>query len=85
MKKTGNKNNKENVLLHQEGGKHYASMKIQPVEFIYQNNINFIEGAVIKYVCRHKAKNGSEDIRKAIHFLKLLLKLEYNEGVDDDG
>ncbi|WP_461522158.1 DUF3310 domain-containing protein [Porticoccus sp.] len=64
-------------LKEQVGGAHYAAMKIQPVEFITANQIPFIEGCVIKYVCRHRAKNGKQDIEKAIHFLKLLLELEY--------
>ena len=63
----------------QVGGAHYRDMPIQPVEFIHKNGIPFIEGAVIKYCCRHRSKNGAEDIRKAIHFLQLLLQLEYGE------
>tara|TARA_R110000851_G_scaffold30569_2_gene83440 strand:+ start:605 stop:769 length:165 start_codon:yes stop_codon:yes gene_type:complete len=54
-------------------------MKIQPVEFIHANNIPFLDGCVIKRVCRHRAKNGAEDIRKAIHELNLILELEYGE------
>ena len=67
-----------NATEKQEGGDHYKSMKVQPVEFIHSNKIPFIEGAVIKYVSRHRAKNGAEDIKKAIHFLELLLELEYD-------
>lgn len=67
----------ESALATQEGGSHYKQMKIQPVEFVTANKIGFIEGSVIKYVCRHRNKNGAEDIRKAIHFLSLLLELEY--------
>lgn len=63
----------------QEGGSHYKDMAIQPVEFIQYNKIPFIEGSVIKYVCRHRRKNGAEDIKKAIHFLELLLELEYKK------
>ena len=37
-----------------------------------------MEGNVIKYITRHKAKNGAEDIRKAIHYCELILQLEYN-------
>lgn len=61
----------------QVGGMHYAAMKIQPIEFIHANNIGFLEGNVIKYVCRHRSKNGRQDIEKAIHYLQLLLELEY--------
>lgn len=63
----------------QVGGDHYKSMPIQPVEFIHANGLGFIEGCVIKYVCRHRHKNGREDLQKAIHFLRLLLELEYDE------
>lgn len=67
----------QSALDTQEGGTHYKGMKIQPVEFVTANKIGFIEGSVIKYVCRHRNKNGAEDIKKAIHFLNLLLHLEY--------
>jgi len=66
-------------LNTQEGGDHYKIMKIQPVEFIHANKIPFLEACVIKRVCRHKAKNGSEDIRKAIHELNLILEFEYGQ------
>jgi len=68
-----------NALDKQEGGKHYKDMPIQPVEFCQKNELNYCEAAVVKYVCRHKRKNGAEDVRKAIHFLELLLELEYSE------
>jgi hypothetical protein len=61
----------------QEGGNHYASMLIQPSDFIHANQIGWCEGNVIKYVCRHQRKNGAEDIKKAIHYLELLLQWEY--------
>ena len=70
------------ALDHQAGGDHYKRLKIQPVEFIHANQIPFIEGCVIKYVARHRSKNGAEDIHKAIHFLKLLLELEYKATPD---
>ena len=63
----------------QTGGDHYKDMKIQPVEFIHANGLPFIEGAIIKYVCRHKAKNGRQDLEKARHFIDMLLELEYPE------
>jgi len=62
------------------GGRHYSDCSIQPVEFIHANRLGFIEGAVIKYVTRHGRKNGAEDIKKAIHFLELLLELEYPDA-----
>ena len=66
----------------QTGGDHYKDMKIQPVEFIHANGLPFIEGAIIKYVCRHKAKNGRQDLERARHFIDMLLELEYPEEKD---
>lgn len=66
------------ALNIQVAGDHYKSMAIQPVEYIHANGIGYFEGNVIKYVTRHRAKNGAEDIKKAIHYLNLLLELEYS-------
>lgn len=63
----------------QEGGNHYKSMKIQPVEYIMANELGYLEGNVVKYISRHKSKNGAEDIRKAIHYCQLILELQYEE------
>lgn len=64
-------------LKKQEGGDHYKVLKIQPVEYINANNIPFLEGNVIKYVTRHRDKNGKEDILKAIHYLEMILDTRY--------
>lgn len=66
------------ALKKQEGGSHYK-LPIQPVEYITKNGLSFIEGNVVKYITRHRDKNGAEDIRKAIHYCELLLKLEYDQ------
>ena len=63
----------------QIGGDHYKTLKIQPVEFIEANGIPFLEGCVIKRMCRHGSKAKAEDLRKAIHEIKLLLELRYGE------
>ena len=41
----------------QVDGTHYQT-EIQPWDFIEANSLTFLEGNVIKYVCRHRAKNG---------------------------
>jgi hypothetical protein len=61
----------------QIAGSHYKNLKIQPVEFCQKNELNYCESAIIKYVCRHRNKNGAEDIQKVIHYAELLLELEY--------
>jgi len=68
-----------NTLSTQVGGNHYKNMIIQPVEFIVKNNIPYREANVIKYIIRHKFKNGAEDIRKAIHYCEMLLE-EYTNA-----
>ena len=60
----------------QVGGKHYKNFKIQPIEFITANNLNFIQGCVIKYICRFDKKNGKEDLDKVIHYCELLKELK---------
>lgn len=67
----------------QIGGDHYTEFGIQPVEFIHANNIPFIEGCVIKYILRHRHKNGREDLLKARHFIDILLELEYEDRLED--
>lgn len=67
---------KQTALGVQEGGSHYKDLKIQPVEYIHANGIGFCEGNVIKYVSRWRAKGGVQDLKKARHFLDLLIELE---------
>lgn len=72
----------KSALSTQEGGDHYKNMNIQPIEFCQKNQLNFCESNVIKYVCRHKNKNGAQDIKKAIHNLRLLLEMEYPNEIE---
>ena len=67
-----------NSLEEQVGGKHYRSMKIQPAEIINENKLLFAEGNAIKSICRHSAKGKEQDIRKAIHYLEMILERDYN-------
>jgi len=56
----------------QVGGEHYQ-LKIQPLTYIEANKLTFTEGNIIKYVSRHRNKNGIEDLRKAKHYLEFLI------------
>lgn len=64
------------ALRAQVGGGHYKDMVIQPVEFIHKNGIGFAEGSAIKYLCRWRKKGGIEDLKKARHFIDLLIEME---------
>ena len=67
----------ENWKFKQVGGSHYMYMKIQPAEFINENKLLFAEGNAIKYICRHQSKGKEEDVRKAIHYLEMVLERDY--------
>ena len=63
----------------QEGGSHYKKYKIQPIEFVFANNIPVLEANAQKYILRHADKNGMEDLRKARHYLELMAEMYYGE------
>lgn len=54
--------------------KHYARFKIEPIRFICDNGLNFFQGNIVKYTLRHDAKNGLEDISKAIRYAQMYYK-----------
>ena len=60
-------------------GSHYKNYAIQPVEFITKNGIPFLEGCIIKRVCRWRNKDGVQDLQKAIHELELLIEMQATE------
>ena len=64
----------------QIGGDHYKKYKIQPLEYIVTNRINFLEGNIIKYVTRWRDKGGVEDLLKARHYLDVLIEEESKIG-----
>lgn len=54
----------------QVGGQHYK-LPYQPIKFIVENRLNFIQGNIVKYVSRYKGKNGLQDLEKASHYAEL--------------
>lgn len=69
----------DNPLDIQVGGNHYKSFVIQPVEFIQKNRIPHCEASIIKYACRHRDKNGIEDLLKIKHYVDLIIEMEYKD------
>ena len=63
----------------QVGGDHYSSLPISPREYIAGNGLGWDEGNIIKYVTRWKSKNGLEDLRKARHYLDMLIEATESE------
>jgi len=63
----------------QVGGSHYKNMVIQPVEFCQRNGLGYCEANAVKYLCRWREKNGLQDLQKAMHYIQLLIEMEYPE------
>ena len=61
----------------QIGGSHYQSFKIQPSKFVIENELLYPEGCVIKYILRHRLKGKKEDLKKAIHFIEMIIERDY--------
>lgn len=74
------KRKQESAMDTQVGGSHYKDFAIQPADFIHSNGIGYIPGNVIKYVCRYDKKNGVEDLKKARHYLDMLIEMEQNKA-----
>ena len=68
----------------QIGGSHYKNMKIQPSKFINDNKLLFAEGNAIKYICRHAHKGGKEDLKKAIHYIEMIIERDYEDTKPGD-
>lgn len=56
---------------------HYNQGKIEVWDFIIDQNLDYLSGNVIKYVCRRNLKNGKEDLLKAKAYLDKLIEV-YN-------
>ena len=70
----------DKAIEKQVGGNHYSRYKIQPVDFIIANKLDWCESNVIKYITRWRNKNGVEDLRKAAHYIEMLIERELNES-----
>lgn len=53
---------------------HYSRFVIEPIIFIRKNSLSYIQGNVIKYICRYKFKNGMEDLIKARQYIDFAIQ-----------
>ena len=60
---------------------HYSKWKIEPIKFIMQNQLDFCEGNVVKYVMRWRDKNGIADLKKARQYIDFLIKYEQENSL----
>lgn len=57
----------------------YYGADFDVIDFCQKNNLDFMQGNVIKYVTRYKEKNGKEDLFKAMEYIERMIK-EINKG-----
>jgi len=62
----------------QVGGTHYGD-KDDVFDFSLAREHDCLQHSAIKYIDRHKLKNGEEDIRKAISVLERILQEQYSK------
>ena len=78
----GSIGNVSTPLDTQVAGSHYKGKRIQPVEYIHANNLNFLEGCIVKRITRWRDKDGFQDLEKIKHEVDLLIEMEkkYADG-----
>ena len=53
---------------------HYRQGNIEVIDFILDQQMNYLEGNVVKYISRYKYKNGLEDLKKAKWYIEKLIE-----------
>ena len=69
----------------QVGGDHYRNHPVPLAEFLNRNDVPWAVGEVMTHVFRYRAKGGVEDLRKAAHYIEMLIYEELNNGTRSDG
>ena len=60
--------------------KHYIGLGITPLEYITANELDFLEGNVVKYITRYPHKGGVNDLLKARTYLEKLIEREVKKS-----
>jgi hypothetical protein len=64
---------------------YYNSMKITPIDYITENNMDFCTGNIIKYASRWDKKGTPvEDLRKIIEYANMLIQGQLVEEKDKE-
>lgn len=58
----------------QVGGNHYQKLGIQPLKFAMVNDWDAGAFSILKYLSRHRQKDGKKDIEKALHIVELRIE-----------
>lgn len=62
---------------------HYADHTVAPIDLIEAYNLDFSLGNVVKYVARHREKNGLEDLKKARWYLNRAIERMEKQNATD--
>lgn len=55
---------------------HYRANGSDVIKFCQDNNLDFLQGNVVKYITRYKKKNGKEDLLKAKEYINRMIGYE---------
>lgn len=69
------------VFQYQHGGSHYKDLVIEPGVINAANDLNGMEGNVIKYILRYKNKDGVKDLNKIQQMVQMIKETKY-ENID---
>lgn len=70
------KNNTSGFVADAIKPSYYHKGKTDTIQFCIENDLDFLQGNVVKYVVRYKEKNGLEDLEKAKEYLNRLIENE---------
>lgn len=59
---------------------HYKGRKFEAIDIIEDYGLNFCEGNALKYLLRYKQKNGIEDLKKCIWYVKRIIDEKENKS-----
>lgn len=79
MADSKNSDSMEQVFKHPT---HYNNGKIEVWDFIIDQDLNFLEGNIIKYICRYKLKGGIEDLLKAKQYMDKAIEVSNTKFID---
>ena len=58
---------------------YYTQGNIEVLDFILDQKMGYMEGNIIKYICRYRFKGGVEDLKKARFYLEKLISQKENK------
>lgn len=65
---------KEKEIQHHHPD-HYNKGEIEVWDFIADQNLDFFEGNIVKYICRWRTKNGYKDLLKVKEYIDKYLEV----------